>query len=434
MKPLEIDGQFWTEDNPNLKVAGRLTYNDTDGVVLDLIGSLHDPMTVLGDQSGPTKSLPLEDLFNLRAEPVRIMGDTPEGSVTLENCLRTDGSIPLTKPLKDHRETYKATVTSVGGEQPVSPHVSFSYCRVTVNHLANWASQSPLSVVEGSESNGDGSTILTVRGPENLQASTAFGSMELFQTVGFSIDGFNSTTLTNSVSIGLWFDPALSRNEILPICVSIQDLVTIGLAAPATIDHIALKPHGADETVSLYGQLASSRRGREQKLPRLGGGLFNLNDLGGIEGLARWVAVAGKYHTAVGHLVSHWYQNPLYAETRLSDQVIAAESMVRIRQQKQHVGLRRALEELAADAGAQFTDLVGNNYKWAKRVADTRVLNVVHRGLSEGDSHPLYLLSESVYYLTVFCLLRECGVEESTFDKIQRSQRYQWLAEQLKGI
>ena len=436
MKSLDTDGQFWTDGRPERKVAGRLRYSDVDGVVLELIGSLHNPMTVLDEQSGPVKSLPLDDLFNLHAEPVRILGETPEGSVTLENCLRINAHVPLTKAIEHHRETYIATVASIGGSLPSSTEATFVECRVTIDNLANWVGTSLVSSEGGQQpaSGAKDATTLTIRHREKFQTPTVFGSMELLRASGFRVEGFKETTLTQNCQLRLLYDPPQTQSQIVSMCTKIQDLVTIGLSAPASIERITVSLSGSDDLIGLYGQLASSKVETDKRRPRLAANLFDFNDVGGIEGLSSWINVSGKYHAVLSHLVSHWYQEPLYAETRFNTQVIAAESILRIRHVEKKVHLRKGLNELADEVGQPFSDLVGDVDAWAQKVVFTRINNVVHRGLRELDRPPLYVLSQSLSFLIVLWLLRECGVNNSAFDKIQQSQPYLLLLNQLKRI
>ena len=69
---------------------------------------------------------------------------------------------------------------------------------------------------------------------------------------------------------------------------------------------------------------------------------------------------------------------------------------------------------------------------WATLVAKRRHSSA-HRALSQSGS-PLHLLSESVYFLIVICLLRECKVPEVTLTKMTEKPRFLLLASQIKGL
>lgn len=68
-------------------------------------------------------------------------------------------------------------------------------------------------------------------------------------------------------------------------------------------------------------------------------------------------------------------------------------------------------------------------------VVKVRVNQIVHRGLGRDiDGSRLYDLTESLYYLVVLCLLKECGVPVSAFSNIKQHQRFRQLGHRLSGL
>jgi hypothetical protein len=67
----EYEGIFWPADQPEQRLAGRLSYKPTEGAVLDLFGSFDEPDIAL-NVSGPTR---------------RINGVAGAKSVTLDGCI-----------------------------------------------------------------------------------------------------------------------------------------------------------------------------------------------------------------------------------------------------------------------------------------------------------------------------------------------------------
>lgn len=163
--------------------------------------------------------------------------------------------------------------------------------------------------------------------------------------------------------------------------------------------------------------------------------LFTFEDIGGLEGIAQWVGIAKKYETVMGSLVSHWYLPRLYSEHRFFNACTAAEAMRRIQLQKQTFNFGNELKLLALQAGKPFEALVGDTDAWRKKVIQARVNYVVHPGLQKvRAADGLYPLSESLYFLVVMCLLRECGVPEETVDRVCQYQRFRILTRQLKDV
>ncbi len=92
------------------------------------------------------------------------------------------------------------------------------------------------------------------------------------------------------------------------------------------------------------------------------------------------------------------------------------------------------METLTREAGETCSFLVGDVEKWIRLVVRTRNDVMVHRGLDEGDEPDFYLLSESLYFLVVLCLLRECGVSDDTLSGVQENHRVRWLSNQMQSL
>ena len=86
-------------------------------------------------------------------------------------------------------------------------------------------------------------------------------------------------------------------------------------------------------------------------------------------------------------------------------------------------------------SGDTFEALVDDVKSWSREVVQVRVNQIVHRGLrGDIDGSRLYDLTESLYYLVVLCLLRECGVSENAFSNIKQHQIFKQLGHRLRGL
>ena len=160
--------------------------------------------------------------------------------------------------------------------------------------------------------------------------------------------------------------------------------------------------------------------------------LFAFDDIGGLGGIRAWLNLAGKYSVVVALLVSHWYVPPLYQEQRYFNAVVAVETLIRIRRNKNSITLRKALGDLVQEVDSLFGPLVGDLKGWTQEVVRTRDNYVVHPGLrGNSDGYRLYLLSESIYVLVVIALLRECDVSDHSLKNIQNHEHFKWLAAEL---
>ena len=125
------------------------------------------------------------------------------------------------------------------------------------------------------------------------------------------------------------------------------------------------------------GNYAGGLRGASRPF----GMMFTFRDLGGIEGVAKWLEVASRYRIAVGALVGNLYAPSPYPTSRFFNACTAAETFRRIQLGKQRLNLARELGVLAQLAGDAFKDSVGDVDKWVKLVVSIRVNSVVHPGL-----------------------------------------------------
>ena len=163
--------------------------------------------------------------------------------------------------------------------------------------------------------------------------------------------------------------------------------------------------------------------------------VFTFDDIGGLAGVARWVEVADRFQIVIGTLMNSWYVPGLSVENRFSNAVIAAEALARIRVGQQDIKFDRELISLACRAGDSFKCLVGDVEAWSKEIVKTRSNYVVHPGLRGSvDAPGLYWLSESLYFLVILCLLRECGIAENTLTKIGKHQRFRGVASELQAL
>ena len=434
MKNVDVVGSFWLARKPRRKVAGRLTFNDADGLELNLIGSLHDPEEVLAQQTGPVINVPLEELYGLNSESVRILGETTNGAVTLDNCLRKSGKFPLIGMPRVPQEVYHSDVALLGANFEEGEPLVFNGVTLSIQNLEHWIGLSTVSIeVDYDETTKEIAQARIIDTPrEKITAKTSLAELNLsFESVLVG-DHSVESTIRQKRALELRFPESQTLEDTLRLCTSLQDLVTIGIGAPVCIDSISLMRSDTDRKIDFIAQLigATSQEGNKSPHPREM--LFTFEAIGGLEGLANWLEVADKYQLVIDALLSPQYRPPWYTEHRFFDAITAAETLARIRRQEEHIN-RHKLKQLAHDAGAEFKTLVGDVEQWTDLVLDARRDNLVHRGLREGKRPPLRLYADSLYFLVILCLLRECGVSDDTLANIRKHRKFQSLAKELKG-
>ena len=434
MQNLDVVGNFWLARKPGRRVAGRLTFNESDGLELNLIGSLHDPEEVLAQRTGPVIRVPLDELYGLDSEPVRILGETTNGDVTLDNCLRKSGKFPLIGTSRVPQEVYHSDVAFLGAHFGEGEPLVFNGFSLSIQTLEHWIGLSAVSIeLDYDENSKQIEQVRIIDKPRGkLAAKTSLGDLELsFESVLVG-DHISESTIRQKRALKLRFSESRTLQDTLRVCTSLQDLVTIGIGAPVSINGISLMGNDTDRAINFVAQLIGAANQEENKPPHPGEMLFTFEAIGGLEGLAKWLDISDKYQLVIDALLSPQYRPPWYTEHRFFDAITAAETLARIRQREEHIN-RYKLKQLGHEAGPEFEALVGDVDQWTDLVWDARRDNLLQRGLREGKRLPLHLLADSLYFLVILCLLRECGVGDDTLANIQKHRKFRSLAEELRS-
>ena len=427
MEELNLEGVFWLDNVPDGQVAGRLTFDSTNGAILDLIGALHRP----------------EESFDQSLPPARILGVAGGKNLTLVDCYCANASLRFPGLF---REQYRPALVLSGCQITERQPLVFDTVRVNLRHLDGWVRKTGtgIQITPGEQGIGIGKIHLTHTPLDKEVVPTDTGELELTFTCQFKPDPFHTTTLTQSAMLGARFNEPRTVQNILETCVALRNLLTIGVGAPAFILKATLtcpdltRDLGQEKPslipIGLYTQGLGDETQKALKDVHPMQMLFTFEDIGGLEGIAKWMKTSSKFKPVIDSLLSHWYLPIMYTDNRFLNIIIAAEALERIRLNKQNFNFSKGLERLADYAGDPFKSLVQEFGPWIKEVVRLRINNLVHRGLHEDIEGPrMFWLSESLYFLVVLCLLRECGVSESTLSKITRHQRFISTAEQLKN-
>ena len=422
MEPLDIDGLFWLPDKLDDKVAGRLIFDPTRGARLELIGKFKDFV--------PRGHNP----------PVRMNAIAGGRFLALEDChfagLRAEyaggGQSGLT------RHSYHSDLFFAGSHWDNLEPLQFRNVLLHVRYLESWVSQLSHFPSGYEEKSRDRPRIVATFDALERKAvvPVGFGELGLIHGRAKSGDQLLETRVEQNLFFELRLSEACSLDSALDLCWLLQDMVTLGCDYPSALSELAMEhPQLSSDTsaterlpikpyMRAIGNYAGAPRGAGSPSRMM----FTFRDLGGIEGVAKWLKVAGRYRIAVGALVGNLYAPSPYPTSRFFNACTAAETFRRIQLGKQHLNLARELGVLAQLAGDAFKDCVGDVDKWARRVAYIRVNSVVHPGLhKDADAHKMDFLADSLHLLVVLCLLAECGVQEEAEQTIRSSERFYQL-------
>ena len=225
MTDLDLLGSFWPAGQPDNRLPGRLAFDRRKGPVLAICGSFHDPGRVVEQararQTG-TISIGLSEMLGSGSPPIRILGDTTQGPVSLDHCLAEGSSWSFGTSGSSTAE-YRALQVYQGAHFDDNTPLQFDAITFRLGHLAQWIAKSGLRI----EPKPDDHIGVMVPPPERYVASTDLGELVLacrYIPRGNGIGGFG---LDRDCSLELRLPEGKPLDQIVEVAAAVQDLEPI---------------------------------------------------------------------------------------------------------------------------------------------------------------------------------------------------------------
>ena len=435
--PLDTIGAFWPAARSEVRLPGRLTFDPSDGGRLEVVGSFRDPREVLAntprDPDGSV-TVGLSRLFGHDDPPMRILGDTKDGPVTLHDCLATHSQVNG----RTTHGTYHVPLVLAGIHIPDREPLLFNEAEFTIPRFARWSRTSGLgaSVIVRKDSwHVEKIRITYTRLPE-ATVGLPNGRLSLYLPYRLYGDHISESAIEQTCTLNLQFTAPCGLVGVLEAHHALEALLSIAVNAAVHVAETRVQAK-AEPWLRLHRRgIGAGAHAGEVPRSRAHDVLFTYSELGGLSGLARWLTMSAKFWPAIAPLLSRWYAPDLYDELQFFNMVSAAEAFYRIRRRtRRRVPLERMLKALAKVAGTPFQSMVGDVDTWAQQVALIRHQYIVHRvpGV-DADGERLYWLTASLYILVVLCLLRECVVPEENLPKPESATWMATIARRLAAI
>ena len=412
-KPITEHGLFWLRDNEERKLWGTLYVDERNGARLETFGSLID----VGEETLHT-----------------IMGQIRSGGqwVTLIDCFPTNTLNQFLSRVGEtdwSRQTYRVNrvVKGIGFED--GEEIAFEEAIIKISTLPEWANPKivklqfaegntrPMRVNIAIEERVDETTTVIFRG-EKIKISLVFSPKEEWAHHGaitrYSVedDCFLRIDRGDNAKVAL--------ERILLVVGAILDLLSICCNETAKVIDFNVhyereKRSPAEVYVRMRGYDAENNS--KQAFPAL-----SLEDLGGMEGLARWILVRERYGAAAALLTSIWYNEKAYSEDNLARMYASVEGL--LSRKKNRKKARMNIEELATFVEEAIPNFSGvtksSSGDWAERVKRIRDEKLSHTdpiSKIETDGLTMHIMTNVLYVAGAAFLLREMGMGE---DKIRQ--------------
>ncbi|GAB3816617.1 ApeA N-terminal domain 1-containing protein [Micromonospora zhanjiangensis] len=446
METLETAGHWWMLGEPGRRVPGILKFDLTSGGRLTLIGGLRRPEDLAVPErmaDGSTRISISEDLIARSGNYGRLHGECNGRAYTLEGCfqLRSRGGVfgPSYEEAIYVNHVYEGVWFSEG--EPVGGN----QLNFALDGLTEWVPQSGIVQVfnDGAVVDAPQVELHASRLPQRTVALPDGGELWLSHGLSTSSPG-SSAALTENFSLAIHYERVIPIEDLLDKASDLQDLVSIATDRSAQYGTIRVmhpdlvEDRGGrrrNESFTVWSAWTALRKDDAKPLDRHSL-FFTLDDIGGVAGLASWMQVTEKFRSALGRAMATKYAEKMYVSDRFLNRAAALEGFDRIKtgQSRGRTFVER-ISECISIAGAQFAELVCDPGKWATELKNHRNEIAHHYGrrMRQAVEDQLYI-SDSAFWLLVFCLLREAGIEDAMFDKILSHQKLQYLKRKNQSI
>ena len=419
---LDTIGTFWPVGRPKRRLPGRLTFSPEDGGRLQIAGSFHDPKEVIARaqrEADGSVHVGLAELAGLNAPRMRILGETTNGRVTLEECIEGQGTCHIALIL-------------CGAHISNNELLRFQAAEFGIREFVRWSGESGLDDALFLHERIDQIERIQITCNPVPEKVISIPGGQLTVRLPYDIHGdhLQEVAIRQNWKIERRFADTGSIQDVYRTHHSLQALISLGTSMPVTVNGTRVQLRNGDWLDLHFRHTGSETITQNNQQYRPQDVLFSYEDLNGLSGIARWLEISTKFWPVIGTVMTRWYAPDLHLELQFFNMVIAAEAFDRIRQARKERKrtLKKRLKAMTDLVGPAFHDVIKDADWWTTAVVVRRNEDVAHignPGRTEPKAEPLYWLTASVYILVVLCLLRQCGM---TKDQLPNKRRCPWMA------
>jgi hypothetical protein len=446
----EVQGEWWLPGRPERKVPGILTFSLQNGAELSLLGSLRSLLEEgeRSEKDGVVRISMTQASLERSGHYPRLNGAAAGNPYTLEDCFRIRASNRILPG--QGSETIRVTRILRGAIFEEDEALEATGISFGLIHLVDWIGETTISEEWNWQEDGGPSDEMPrfrIQAHEKPDRHVVMANgvvVYLKHKIGIAGHERSERTLTQGFHWRVDQPRKVSMDDLLDLASDMQDLVSIATHRTAAFEFVRFwhpdvfhgrpegkrLPKGIDLFVEWNAQADKPvRRLYDHDL------LFTFEQLGGIDGVGRWMGAADRHRGGLGRVMGSRYAKGMFVSDRLLNCAAAVEAFDRKLTGTEQSKFKTRLQRCADLAGDPFTNLVGDVSRWAEtmRLERDDIAHHFGRRMRSSGSETYYLW-ESMYWLFVLCILRDSAAPEEVSSHLQQHGQYQWLAPRIQAV
>lgn len=410
MESEKEQGMFWLPSDPEVTIAGFVMPNAQGGTDLTTHGQLG--------------SFGFE-----RNEPRIIHGVFPDSCIKLVNCFATKQEMKL-DALPADETTWHCQFAFRGNDYLGDIPNRIKSVEAVIELLGDW-----VPGFEGIRLSQDSPSISWPPSQPDQSASWYLGNVAVHQEIWPSWKdlrfGVETVTLTAHTLVRMTFKQPQSWENAQHLALCLQALLSIAKGEAVHVARMSIVEDGNPDARLDASYNRVLHRGALQ-IPH--SELFTMDELGGMEGMAKWLNLLHDQEALLTALLVDRYRQPAFVTDRTSHLLIACEAYQRHRMEDPGRMVANfwaeVIDPMLTQAGCSFEEWIGDPKEWKDKVRDVRnnhgIGHLQGYGTNSSALPDFHLINEQLYLLVVLCLLSECAVSSDVRKQVVNRMRSNW--------
>ena len=404
----EQRGLFWLPESPERQVEGSLDPNDQRGLVLTVHGLLGRS---LGEHS-----------------PERIIGATARGYISLIEPVLVGEKQEINRYTVGQEEIWRCRYAYQGECRDVEKlDTGIKSARIEIQSLREWANTGREIIYSRSLDRGTLSWALDSSPPK---AIWSLGKISIQDFVKGPITA--GSPFEAHIAVNKFFQVNFERSQaletVLDTASSLQALICISKGEAVAIEHtsVTLRSGSSDTNLLLHYEPVLKADSKPIKQSEL----LSFEELGGMEGIGRWMDVLKNQTILKNALLADIYRPPIFVTDHTGHLLLANEAFERTvsKNCKGQLNLKKILGPAKDELGAEFFVWIGGDWdKWITKINKIRIRQIAHLQnypRNKGTGEGLPEINRQLYTVLVVRLLRQCDCSDEVIEEVGQAVKF----------